>query len=237
MRIDDLGTAIGDRGEALECEDRQRDRRCEACDREGFRRSGRGLKCEPAGRERRNAEGNNAADFQNRHNDREQTDRAIARDVNKVGENDQPNGEHGHKITIRTQIERSEDVSPEGPRHQALVNHHRERHQQRRRRRDRPRPVGLLQDHRDPAGGWKSVRHFHIGVGAEPGHNSACDEREREPWSCQFRYLSGKREDPRPDHHAGAHRDTADQGNAVRSVFRFHRGLSSTLQSWLVCPL
>lgn len=128
VRVDDFGAAVGDRGEAFERENRQCDRRREACDRDGLSRCGGGLERKSAGCERRNSEDGDATDFQECHDGREQADRAVARDVDEIREDDQPDAEHGCEDTVRSQVERPEDVGAEGSRNEALADHHGERH-------------------------------------------------------------------------------------------------------------
>ena len=220
VRVGNFGAAVGDGREALEGEDRQRDR----CDKAASAGIAAGCFERDAARpEPGRPEQRNAADFENSHNDGEQSDRPVAGDIHEIGEDDQPDTNNRYQNAILIAAKRPQRVGSESARNETLVDHHRQRHQQRGASRNRRRPIGFLQDHPDAARRRKGVRHLDIGVGAERGDNRTHDERDREKRPGQLRDLPGQREDPRTDHDAGAHGHRSGKADTSSLVFLGHR--------------
>jgi hypothetical protein len=103
MWLGDLGTAVGDRGEALESKDRQRDRCHEAG---GARVSTRRLERQTAGPKCRNTEQRDAAHLQYGHDDGNQPDRTGARGIHEIGNDDQPDAQNRNKNAVGIAAER-----------------------------------------------------------------------------------------------------------------------------------
>ena len=221
MRIGHLGAAVGDGREPLEGENGQRDRRHEPT---RTKISARRFERNAAGPQTGRPEQRNAAHLENGHDNGQQPDRPVARDVHEIGEDDQPHAEDRHENAVRIAAEGSQGVGSEGASDEAFVDDHRQRHQESCARRDRRRSVGFLQDHPDAARRRVCVRHLDIGVGAEGGHDGADHEREREERPGEFGDLAGQREDARADHHAGAHGYRTGKGDAVLLVLASGHG-------------
>src|SRR3546814_20199532 len=113
MWLGEFGTAVGDRGETLESEDRQRDGRHEAgC----AQVSARGLERDPTCPETGHPEQRDAADLEYGHDDGQQPYRPVAGDVHEIGNDDQPDATNRNQKAVKIAAERPKRVSPEGDR-------------------------------------------------------------------------------------------------------------------------
>ena len=224
--ISDLGPAVGDRCEPLECKDGKRHRGHETHRAKVARVLRRGGKAKPARPQGRDPEKRDAPDLDRGHDHREQPDGPVARDIHEKGKQDHPDRKDGHQRPALN-VEGTQEVGGKCPRNKAFGNHHTERHQQRRPGRNAAGPVAFLQDHADAPCRGPGIGHLDIAVGTEAGDDCADDEGNGKERPGQFGNLPCQGKDPCPDHHARAHGNRAAQRNgvllvAVAAVVVFH---------------
>ena len=209
MRIDDFSATVGDRGEAFESKNRKRNRRHEINGAAGDRLARKGAGIKTAGPDRGHGKNDDPANFNDRHDQGEHADGAIARCVDCVGQEDQAERQKGQQQPTTFQAERTQCIGREGPSHEAFIDDHRKRHKQRCGSSDGPGAICLVQDHGDAARRRPGVRHLDVAVGRERRYSGAHNKRERKERSGKLRDLSGQCENTRADHDAGSHRDRA----------------------------
>lgn len=212
--LNDLVAAVGDRRKALVREDRKRDSTDEASQggvsvwwNDG--RPQRDARCSCADR----CEDQQSANLEDSAHVRDGSDDLIPCNVDEECHNDQAEGENRDPLPSHLR-EEPQRVRAEGPGDKTLVDDHRKRHEKGRPPCHPPVPIGLLEDHRNAAGGRFGIGDLDVTVGTKGADDRRNDECDGKKPSGKLCHLPGECKDPGTDHHPRAHCDGAGEAQA-----------------------